>query len=200
MSVTPNSTSLSFASLAMEPDERSLAQRFAEGDSAAFEAVVAIHRPRITRLVYRLLGWPTDVDDMVQEVFLAALTQCRKFRGESALSTWLTVIALNKCRTHRRGLLSRWRTLRRASRRPVKLESPADAAAVQDDTLARVRQAIKKLAARDREVIVLHYLEDRGVVEMSELLKIRTNAVEVRLHRARQRLKKLLEPLVEEKS
>src|SRR5204863_527419 len=136
MSVMPNSNSLSFAGLAMELDEKTLAQRFAEGDSAAFAAIVAIHRPRITRLVYRLLGWPSDVDDMVQEVFLAALTKCRKFRGESALATWLTVIALNKCRTHRRGLVSRWRTLRRASRRPVKLESAADAAVVADDTLA----------------------------------------------------------------
>jgi len=200
MSVTPNSTSLSFAAPAMQPDQKTLAQRFAEGDSAAFEALVAIHRPRITRLVYRLLGWPADVDDMVQEVFLAALTKCRKFRGESALATWLTVIALNKCRTHRRGLLSRWRTLRRASRRPVQLQSAADAAAMKDDTLAQVRESIKKLNARDREVIVLHYLEDRPVMEMADLLKLRTNAVEVRLHRARQRLKKLLEPLVEEKS
>jgi RNA polymerase sigma-70 factor (ECF subfamily) len=82
----------------------------------------------------------------------------------------------------------------------VQLQSAADAAAVRDDTLAQVREAIKKLAGRDREVIVLHYLEDRGVAEMSELLKLKTNAVEVRLHRARQRLKKLLEPLVEEKS
>jgi len=184
----------------MHFDEKSLAQRFAEGDAAAFEAVVAMHRPRITRLVYRLLGWPADVDDMVQEVFLAALTKCRKFRGESALATWLTVIALNKCRTHRRGLLSRWKTLRRASRRPVQLQSAADAVAVKDDTLAQVRAAIKKLAPRDREVIVLHYLEDRAVPEMSELLGIKTNAVEVRLHRARQRLKKLLQPLLEEKS
>jgi RNA polymerase sigma-70 factor (ECF subfamily) len=200
MSVMPNSNSLSLGGLVMQPDEKSLAQRFAEGDAAAFEAVVAMHRPRITRLVYRLLGWPADVDDMVQEVFLAALTQCRKFRGESALATWLTVIALNKCRTHRRGLLSRWKTLRRASRRPVQLQSAADAVAVKDDTLAQVREAIKKLAARDREVIVLHYLEDRAVPEMSELLGIKTNAVEVRLHRARQRLKKLLQPLLEEKS
>src|SRR5258706_14065214 len=113
MSVMPNSNSLSFAGPAMEPDERSLAQRFAAGDAAAFEAVVAIHRPRIARLVYRLLGWPADVDDTVQEVFLAALTKCRKFRGESALATWLTVIALKKGPTHRRGLLSRGRTLRR---------------------------------------------------------------------------------------
>ena len=200
MSVPANANSLSFAAGAMHFDEKSLAQRFAEGDSAAFEAVVAIHRPRIARLVYRLLGWPADVDDMVQEVFLAALVKCRKFRGESALATWLTVIALNKCRTHRRGLLSRWRTLRRASRRPMKLESSADAAAMDDDTLAQVREAIAKLAARDREVIVLHYLEDRGVAEMTELLGIRQNAVEVRLHRARQRLKKLLGPVVEEKS
>src|SRR5207247_3817672 len=121
-----------------------------------------------------LLAWPADVDDMVQEVFLAALTQCRKFRGESALATWLTVIALNKCRTHRRGLLSRWRTLRRASRRPVKLESSADASAVQDDKLAQVREAIKNLAARDREVIGVHYLEDRGVVGIGGVVGLRT--------------------------
>jgi RNA polymerase sigma-70 factor (ECF subfamily) len=82
----------------------------------------------------------------------------------------------------------------------VQLQSSADADAVKDDTLAQVRESIKKLNTRDREVIVLHYLEDRGVTEMSELLKLKTNAVEVRLHRARQRLKKLLEPLVEEKS
>lgn len=200
MSVTPNSTSLRLGhALLMQLDEKSLAQRFAEGDAAAFEAIVAMHRPRITRLVYRLLGWPADVDDMVQEVFLSALTKCRKFRGESALATWLTVIALNKCRTHRRGLLSRWRTLRRASRRPIQMQAAADAATLKDDTLAQVRDAIKRLNARDREVIVLHYLEDRGVPEMAELIGIRNNAVEVRLHRARQRLKKLLEPLVEEK-
>lgn len=200
MSVTPNSTSLRLGhALVMQLDEKSLAQRFAEGDAAAFEAIVAMHRPRITRLVYRLLGWPADVDDMVQEVFLSALTKCRKFRGESALATWLTVIALNKCRTHRRSLLSRWRTLRRASRRPIQMQAAADAATLKDDTLAQVRDAIKRLNARDREVIVLHYLEDRGVPEMAELIGIRNNAVEVRLHRARQRLKKLLEPLVEEK-
>jgi RNA polymerase sigma-70 factor (ECF subfamily) len=198
MSVMPNSNSLSFGGLATELDEKSLAQRFAEGDAAAFEAVVALHRPRITRLVYRLLGWPADVDDMVQEVFLAALTKCRRFRGESGLATWLTVIALNKCRSHRRGLLSRWRTLRRVSRRPAPVQSAADAGAMRDDTLAQVREAIKKLGGRDREVIVLHYLEDRGVNEMAGLLKLKQNAVEVRLHRARQRLKKLLAPLIEE--
>jgi len=197
MSVTPNANSLALAAGAMQLDDKSLAQRFAEGDAAAFEAVVAIHRPRIARLVYRLLGWPADVDDMVQEVFLAALTKCHRFRGDSALSTWLTVIALNKCRTHRRGLLSRWRTLRRASRKPQPPASSADAAAMQDDTLAQVRQAIRKLAPRDREVIVLHYLEERGVNELADLLKLRQNAVEVRLHRARQRLKVLLSPLIE---
>src|SRR5258706_4354223 len=129
MSVMPTSNSLSLAAAAMQLDDKSLAQRFADGDSAAFEAVVAIHRPRITRLVYRLLGWPNDVDDMVQEVFLAALTKCRRFRGDSALATWLTVIALNKCRTHRRSLLSRWRTLRRASPRPGEMEAAAGVAA-----------------------------------------------------------------------
>jgi RNA polymerase sigma-70 factor (ECF subfamily) len=193
----PTSTSLKQAAAAMQLDQQSLAQRFALGNPAAFEEVIALHRPRITRLVYRLLGWPADVDDMVQEVFLAAFTKCHRFRGDSSLATWLTVIALNKCRSHRRGLLARLRTLRRASHRPLPPASSADAAAMLDDTLAQVRESIRKLNPRDREVIVLHYLEDKTVTEISTLLKTKHNTIEVRLHRARQHLKTLLQPLID---
>jgi RNA polymerase sigma-70 factor (ECF subfamily) len=57
--------------------------------------------------------------------------------------------------------------------------------------------AVQRLRPRDREVIVLHYLEQHGLAEMAGLLGISQNAVEVRLHRARQRLKALLKDLVE---
>ena len=71
-------------------------------DYAAFERIVAEHHPRVAGLAYRLLGWADEVDDVVQDVFLKALRNLTGFEGRSRLSTWLTRITVNTCRTHRR--------------------------------------------------------------------------------------------------
>jgi RNA polymerase sigma-70 factor (ECF subfamily) len=131
-------------------------------------------------------------------VFLSAFNQLGRFRGESKLGTWLTVITLNKCRTHRKRWFARWRTLRGKRESCASGFAPAaDDAARRDETSAQVRMAVQKLRPRDREVIVLHYLEQHDVAEIARLLGVSHNAVEVRLHRARQRLKGLLTDLVE---
>ena len=176
-----------------EVDEDSLARRFAAGDAGAFDAVVAMHRARVTRLAYRLLGWRDDVEDVVQEVFLSVFNQLGRFKGESKLGTWLTVITINKCRTHRRRWFVRWRAMRRRREGTRPGEAPpADEGARRDETSAQVRLAVQKLRPRDREVIVLHYLEQHELGEMARLLGVSQNAVEVRLHRARKRLKVLM--------
>src|SRR5256885_260053 len=101
--------------LPIQPDTAggtgSLPERFARGESAAFEEVVALYQSRVSRTVFRLTGWGqrSDVEDIVQEVFLAALNHSRRFRGAASLSTWLTAIAVNKCRSHRRRLGVMWR-------------------------------------------------------------------------------------------
>src|SRR4051812_33447508 len=93
-------------------DDAALAARFARGDAGAFEAVVALHQPRVARLAHRLLGWAGDCDDVVQDVFLTALGSARSFRGQSSLATWLATITLNRCRRHlrRRTLFRRFLT------------------------------------------------------------------------------------------
>jgi RNA polymerase sigma-70 factor (ECF subfamily) len=180
-------------------DEGALARRFAAGDAGAFDAIAALHRERVTRLAYRLLGWRDDeIEDVVQEVFLSVLNHLGRFRGESKLGTWLTVITINKCRTHRTRWFARWRMLRRRREHAQDETAPAaDEGARRDETSARVRQAVQKLKPRDREVIVLHYLEQHDAGEMARLLGVSQNAVEVRLHRARQRLKGLLKDVAE---
>ena len=180
-------------------DEDALARRFAAGDARAFDEIVTSHRERVTRLAYRLLGWRDgEVEDVVQEVFLSVLNHLGRFRGESKLGTWLTVITINKCRTHRTRWFARWRMLRRRREQaPNEVAPAADEGVRQDETSARVRQAVQKLPPRDREMIVLHYLEQHDFPEMARLLRVSQNAVEVRLHRARQRLKGLLKDVVE---
>jgi RNA polymerase sigma-70 factor (ECF subfamily) len=172
--------------------------RFVRGDRDAFDQIVSLHGPRVTRLAYRLLGWQgAQVEDVVQDVFLAALENGHKFRGDNGLSQWLTAITLNRCRSHirRRVLTLKW--LR--SRPPDEpIDAAADAGSLRDETSAKVRSAVRTLPPRDREVVVLYYLEDRSTSQISQILGASENAIDVRLHRARKRLREILEGFVNE--
>lgn len=172
-----------------------LADRIARGDAEAFEALVAVYQPRVTRLAHRLLGWSGDVDDIVQDVFLAVLRHRSGYRQDASLWTWLTAITLNTCRSH----LRRREVLRKLASVfvPHKPPAAADAGALEDEVAREVRAAVAGLPARDREVIVLFYLEHRAVTEMSSLLGASTNAIDVRLHRARNKLREMLKRFME---
>ena len=142
-----------------------------------FEQLVAMHEPRVRRLAHRLLGWRSgsgsggdDVDDVVQDVFLAALKNLSHFRGEATIATWLTRVTINRCRTHRRRQFLRLRWLRRPSSETN--APPAHEKAAGDETSTKVRQAVQQLSPRDREVIVLCYLEELPVMEIAALLNI----------------------------
>ena len=172
-------------------DHSDLSARFARGEAAAFDEVVRLYQPRVARLVQRLLGWRGDVEDIVQETFLVALSQCKRFRGESSLATWLSAIAIRKCRTHRWRRLLRWRWLNQRSVESRKADA-ADAGAIVDETAQRVRRAVQELPQGMREAVVLYYLEGMSVAEMSKVLGATVNAIDVRLHRAREKLRETL--------
>ena len=187
--------------LAQLDDDR-LAERFILGERGAFEQVVAAHGPRVARLAQRLLGWPDDVEDVVQEVFLAAWRHRRKFRGHRgrrSLDAWLNVMTVNRCRTQRRRRLTRWTRRRQLQlEQPPAAAPPVDAAAIAGEALAAVRTAVRRLPLRDREVLVLHYLQQTPITAVGDLLGLSRNAVEVRLHRARKRLRQQLNGFVKD--
>jgi RNA polymerase sigma factor (sigma-70 family) len=178
-----------------EADESALAQRFASGDPEAFEDVVALYRARVARLAHRLLGWGGDPEDVVQEVFLAALRKAKDFRGRASLWTWLATITVNRCRRQlrRRALWRRFLFARSREDAAV----AADGGALADETNRRVREAVAALPARDREVIVLYHLEESPATEIAELLGVTPNAMQVRLHRARAKLSAALAEFME---
>lgn len=171
-----------------ENDEKILLARFAAGDRAAFEQLAVLHRPRLTRLAYRLLGWQGDPEDVVQDVFLAAMENGHKFRGQNGLSAWLTAIALNKSRSRLRRKFLNLKWLQSKSR-DEPTDQFADTSSLRDELGQRVRAAVRSLRPRDREVIVLFYLEGRCVRQISELTGDSENAIDVRLHRARAQLR-----------
>lgn len=181
-----------------------LVERFARGDSAAYDEIVRKYQPRIAGLAYRLLGWRDDVEDVVQEVFLAALKALPRFRGQAGLSTWLTRITINKCRSSRRRRmlsLRRWIswTAGRGEPEAASAEgSAADRPTLDHEKFERVRQAISRLPARYREAIVLRYLEQMSVEEVAEAMSARPETIQVLLHRARNRLRGALGDLAKE--
>jgi RNA polymerase sigma-70 factor (ECF subfamily) len=173
-----------------------LAEQVARGDAGALELLIELYQARVARLAHRLLGWRGEVDDVVQDVFLAALRSGQRFRRDASIWTWLSAITLNCCRSrHRRqAVVDRVFRLIRGSR----ASDPADATAMQDETAREVRSAVAGLPLNDREVIVLFYLEHRTVAQMSELLGASPNAIEVRLHRARRKLRDRLSQFMKE--
>jgi RNA polymerase sigma-70 factor (ECF subfamily) len=176
-------------------------RRFAGGEDAAFDDVVRLYSPRVARLAQRLLGYrsddgPVSVEDVVQDVFIAALRRRKTFRGETdtSLWSWLATITVNRCRSHgrRATLWGRW--LRRRRRDPQTADAPpADAGASRNETRQRVRDGLARLPASDREVIVLYHLEELTVNEICRILGASRGAVDVRLYRARRRLAALLD-------
>jgi RNA polymerase sigma-70 factor (ECF subfamily) len=168
------------------------------GDDSAFEQLVEANQDHVARMAYRLLGWSGEVQDVVQEVFLAALKDLGRFRGQSSLSTWLTAITVNECRKRRRkwrlaaGFLAEW--VRRPGSTPIRVEGGL----LEDERLDRVRRAVAGLKRPLREVTVLRYFQEMPIEEVARALGLSVTAVHTRLHRARSRLKETLSGLVEE--
>jgi RNA polymerase sigma-70 factor (ECF subfamily) len=164
--------------------------RFARGDAEAISRVIVLYAPCVSALAYRLMGYNGDLDDVVQDVFVAALEGRARFRAESSLWTWLTAITLNRCRWHARKQKIRRLAMRWLS--PPGETNSAETNANQNDTAIAVRTAVADLGLREREVIVLHYFEQMQIAEIAKLLGKKENAIAVQLHRARQKLKELL--------
>jgi RNA polymerase sigma-70 factor (ECF subfamily) len=186
------------ASGSKDAQEDAIDVLLAQGDDSAFEELVRSYQGYVSLLVYRLLGWSPDVEDIVQEVFLAAFNNFRKFRGRSGVKTWLTVIAVNKCRSYhrRRWLLKRF--LGEQSHRKAQAEAHNSSGLMERERDDHVRQAVASLKGPLREVTVLRYLQELPTGQVADVLGISPGAVEVRLHRARAKLRQVLSGLVKD--
>jgi RNA polymerase sigma-70 factor (ECF subfamily) len=174
--------------MAEKIDDARLVEQFRRGDKSAFERIVEQYSVDVAALSNRLLGWPGDVEDITQDIFLAAFLGLRKFRCECSLKSWLFTITINKCRTNRYKRLLR---LRRFSRKidDYSLSSDCENGSMDADEFKRVRRAVAALPANYREPVVLRYLEEIDTDEISRILGITKNTLNVRLSRARKRLK-----------
>jgi RNA polymerase sigma-70 factor (ECF subfamily) len=180
--------------LAQRPD---LAERFVRGEKAAFDELVRIYAAPVAALAFRLLGWRGDYEDVVQDVFVAALERAGKFRSGSSLWTWLVAITINRCRAKWRRRRVRELAAAFLPRREAEAH-PSDRRTMDSETSAEVRRAVAALPAKLREVILLHYLQEMPVEEIARVVRTSRGAVEVRLHRGREKLRAVLARMIEE--
>lgn len=180
------------------------------GDHAAFEDMVRRETPRLYRVILRMVRDEDEAESLVQETFLQAYKSLDGFRGESKFSTWLIGIGLNLARSSvrkrkRERVLSEedLERLQPAFRRGRYAEKPPAWKPHQRlETRERtrvVREALGRLSASYRMVITLRDLEELSTAETARALDTTRGNVRVRLHRARQALRALLEAHVGEK-
>lgn len=172
----------------MVPPE--LVERCRQGDRFAFEELVRLTHRRVYSLAYRLVNDRSDAEDVAQEAYLRMFRGIAGFRQEAAFETWMHRIVTNCAMSHlrRRG---RFGILLRDEEQPD-LPTPdrAQELAVQRDELAR---GLAALPEGQRVTLLLKDVYGLSVREIATELGIEEGAVKVRVHRARKRLKEILE-------
>ena len=168
-------------------DDAALLRAHVGGDCHAFAELVQRHRDRMWAVAVRTLGDREEAADALQDALISAYRAADRFRGESAVTTWLHRIVVNAC-------LDRAR--RRQARPTVPLpevETASRGALEPDrDTGLVVRAALAQLPPDQRAALVLLDLEGYSVAEIAEMLGIAEGTVKSRCARGRARLAVLL--------
>jgi RNA polymerase sigma-70 factor (ECF subfamily) len=161
----------------MATDEN-IAALLARGSrTEAFETLLADHQDRVFRLCYSMLGDRAQAEDAAQESFLRIWKSLDRYRGESALGTWIFSITRNVCLT---AIAKRRKTAQIEDAARARPEPPQQ----ERDMLRLVTQ----LPDNYRQVVMLFYMEEKSYEEVARLLNLPLGTVKTYLHRARKQL------------
>jgi RNA polymerase sigma-70 factor (ECF subfamily) len=184
-------------------DEPVLLARLRAGDESAFEQLVRSTMGRLLAAARRLLRNEEEARDAVQSAFIRAFQSLSRFRQESRLSTWLHRILVNECLMRLRSrvreepldesLLPEFVEDGHQARDTIDWSDSAEKAMERSETSALVSASIDQLPEIYRTVLILRDVDELSADEVAELLGLSKNVIKVRLHRARQMLRTLLE-------
>ena len=171
--------------------EQSLIHRARTGDQRALREFYTSFQPQVRGHIYRLLGQDSDADDLVQTVFSQAFAALDRFKGESAISTWLYRITAN---TTHNVLRKRFRIdrIKRAFHTFV-VSRGTDVKSIRVEARDEAQRILEQLSPPLREVFVLYHYEGLTLNEISEILDSPISTIGDRLTRARRRLREVLE-------
>ncbi len=172
----------------LDADPAALIAAVRRGDATAQAAFFERHRDAIARQVMRMTGDASSVDDMVQEVFVAAFSRLESFRGDASIETWLHRITINKVR-------NAWDSRRRRLAREAKVAQPEaldhdapDESVAATEQLKRFYAALERLPAKYRDAFVCRVIEELSLEDTSEALGVPVSTVSYRARRAEELL------------
>ncbi len=177
-----------------DPEEVELVAACRRGEQRAMEMLYHRYKRRVFGLVTRIAG-PNDAEEVAQEVFVRIFRGLSKFRGDSALGTWIYRLSVNAALSY-------------VTRRPRQHESddmlehvPAPTGPERDPRVAlRLEEALGQLPAGYRAVLVLHDVEGLSHEECAGIMGCRVGTSKSQLHKARAKMRELLGPdLAEER-
>lgn len=176
------------------PVDEVVIARAQAGDAQAFRIVYERHRADVARLVFRMLGRRSDLDDVVQEVFVQVHRSLRDFRGQSKFTTWLHRVTVNVVLMVRRAARSRPVFADEAvpdTSFDVAVPLP-DEDADRRERMRAFSRVLAKLPDKKRDVFVLHELEGLPPNEIGRIVGAPVLTVRTRLFYARRDLEKLM--------
>jgi RNA polymerase sigma-70 factor (ECF subfamily) len=183
--------------------DKSTLEEASRGDATALSSLALALQPHIEKQLLRYPLSDEDRRDLAQSTLMQIVRRVGSFRGDSSFSTWLFRVTANEAlmmmrsqRRHRARLVEGL-DVTELENLPVANDGDAygraDGAAASGERDALVRQAVEELPSDYRDVVALHYHQDLGLQEIARRLSTTESAVRSRLHRARSRLRAILE-------
>lgn len=170
-------------------DDAQLIAACRRGEARAMEMLYHQYKRRVFGMAHRIVG-SSDAEEVAQEVFVRIFRALERFRGDSALSTWIYRLTVNASLSH---LAKRGR--RHEVGDDTLGELPAPPATERDPGLAaRIEAALAQLPAGYRAILVLHDVEGLSHEECAAILECRVGTCKSQLHKARARMRDLLGP------
>jgi RNA polymerase sigma-70 factor (ECF subfamily) len=174
----------------MQPTrEGGWSRALAQGDPAAFEALVRDTRPALGTFLRRLCPSPQDAEDIVQDTYLRLYQHRQSYDGRSSVKTWMYTIALN---------LLRDRYRRKGSARlqgDVPTQLPVERRLEKEELAERIGRLVQSLPEGQREIFTLYRYESLPYDEIARMLGISVGGVKAQMSHALRKIREGLEPL-----
>jgi RNA polymerase sigma-70 factor (ECF subfamily) len=160
------------------------------GNHAAFAALVDTHKDHVFTLIWRIVGQRERAEELTQDVFLKAFQHLHAFNRQAKLSTWLYRIAYNTAISETRRRKMPLQELQEDHRHiPDFGEAPTS----REQQLQTLNAAINRLPPEEAALISLFYTENKPMEEISQITGLSLSNVKTKIHRTRNKLRKLIE-------
>jgi len=164
-------------------------ERVLQGDHSSFATLVERHKDMIFTIAHRILKNREEAEEIAQDTFLKAYRSLRKFRKESKFSTWLYRIVYNLCVSHLRKNKMQTDSLDDENKHMDVEDTHSKMEKLEDqDRKHYINQAIEHLNCDEKTILTFYYQDDLSVNEISDITRLTSSNVKVKLHRARIKL------------